>query len=246
LRSPLNSILGYAQLLEKDDSLADSQHKKVKVIRRSGDHLADLIEGLLDISRIEAGYIEFRRDEVVLQSFIDELIEMFQQQAQAKGIEFTYVQGSPLPNVVYADQRHLRQILINLLSNAVKFTQKGQVSLSVRYRNQVAEFVIEDTGMGIKENDKAKIFEPFERIYNGGYPQPNGTGLGLTISQLLAELMGGDIMLESEYKVGSTFKLALMLPSVTNPKVRVELAKRIESFIGPVWWSTTMSLIVNS
>lgn len=234
LRSPLNSILGYAQLLEKDASLVATQHKKVKVIRRSGDHLADLIEGLLDISRIEAGYIEFRRDEVVLQSFVDELIEMFQLQAQAKSIEFKYIQRSPLPDVVYADQRHLRQILINLLSNAVKYTEKGQISLSVKYRNQVAEFVVADTGMGIKPLDVEKIFEPFERISDSGYSQPNGTGLGLTISQLLAELMGGDIMLKSEYKVGSTFKLALMLPTVSTPKVRVEMAGRIESFIGPV------------
>ncbi|MFT7373206.1 MAG: signal transduction histidine kinase/FixJ family two-component response regulator, partial [Oleiphilaceae bacterium] len=232
LRSPLNSILGYAQLLEKECTLAEAHLKKVKVIRRSGDHLADLIEGLLDISRIEAGRIEFRRDQVPLQSLIDELIEMFRLQAEAKGIEFEYVARSPLPSAVFADEKHLRQILINLLSNAVKFTQKGKVSLSVRYRNQVAEFTVSDTGVGIDKVDAERIFEPFERVRTSALPQTPGTGLGLTISKLLTEIMGGDIMLTSELGVGSTFKLSLMLSSVTKPNIRLEPAKAIESYAG--------------
>ena len=232
LRSPLNSMLGYAQLLEKDRDLDEGQRSKVKVIRRSGDHLADLIEGLLDISRIEAGRIEFRRDHVQLQSLIDELIEMFRLQAEAKGIQFTYVPLSALPSVVVADEKHLRQILINLLSNAVKFTQKGRVSLEVRYRNQVADFTIKDTGVGIEQGDVDRIFQPFERVRTSGLPQLPGTGLGLTISKLLTEIMGGDIMLTSELGRGSTFKLSLMLSSVSEPYARVEPVRRIESYIG--------------
>ncbi|MFT6122876.1 MAG: signal transduction histidine kinase/CheY-like chemotaxis protein [Oleiphilaceae bacterium] len=232
LRSPLNSILGYAQLLEKERSLAEPHLKKVKVIRRSGEHLADLIEGLLDISRIEAGRIEFRRDQVPLQSLIDELIEMFRIQAKDKGIGFEYIARSPLPSAVFADEKHLRQILINLLSNAVKFTQKGHVSLSVRYRNQVAEFTVSDTGVGIDGVDSERIFEPFERVRTSALPQFPGTGLGLTISKLLTEIMGGDIMLTSELGVGSTFKLSLMLSSVTKPNIRLEPAKTIEAYVG--------------
>ena len=232
LRSPLNSILGYAQLLEKDNGLSEVYRNKAKIIRRSGDHLADIIEGLLDISRIEAGRIEFRRDQVPLQSLIDELIEMFHLQADAKNIQFEYIARSSIPSVVIADEKHLRQILINLLSNAVKFTQEGKISLSVSYRNQVAVFTISDTGTGIAQADAERIFEPFERIRTSSQSQIQGTGLGLTISKLLTEIMGGEIVLTSELGVGSTFRLALMLPRVFEPNIRLQRIARIESYIG--------------
>jgi signal transduction histidine kinase/FixJ family two-component response regulator len=232
LRSPLNSMLGYAQLLEKDKGLTETLRNKAKIIRRSGDHLADIIEGLLDISRIEAGRIEFRRDQVPLQSLIDELIEMFHLQADAKDIQFEYSALSAIPNVVTADEKHLRQILINLLSNAVKFTEKGRVSLSVSYRNQVAVFTISDTGVGIAPLDEERVFEPFERIRTPSSPNVQGTGLGLTISKLLTEIMGGEILLTSEVGVGSSFRLALMLPRVFEPNIRLQPVACIESYIG--------------
>lgn len=232
LRSPLNSMLGYAQILEKDRLLTTEHRDKVSVIRRSGDHLADLIEGLVDISRIEAGRIDIMRDQVSLQGLIVELIEMFRLQAAAKGIRFEYIPLSSFPLVVTADEKHLRQILINLLSNAIKFTEVGQVTLEVRYRNQVAEFKISDTGVGIESHELERIFKPFERIRKPGSPQTSGTGLGLTICKLLSEIMGGNIELKSTPKVGSTFTLSLMLPSVENPKIRPEPIKRIESYVG--------------
>ncbi|MFT5579865.1 MAG: signal transduction histidine kinase/DNA-binding response OmpR family regulator [Paraglaciecola psychrophila] len=232
LRSPLNSILGYAQLLEKDQQLQPDHRHKIQVIRRSGDHLADLIEGLLDISRIEAGRIEFTTGQVSLQSLINELIEMFRLQAAAKGIQFAYIARTALPAVVITDEKHLRQILINLLSNAVKFTVEGQVSLAVRYRNEVAEFTVTDTGVGIGPDDTERIFEPFERIQTADIPQPKGTGLGLTISKLLTEIMGGNITCTSEPGVGSTFKLALMLARVAAPDSGLEPIARIASYQG--------------
>lgn len=232
LRSPLNSILGYAQLLEKDRQLSEPHRSKAQVIRRSGDHLADLIEGMLDISRIEAGRIEFRRDTVALQQLINELIEMFRLQAEAKGIQFEYSALTTLPAFVVADGKHLRQILINLLSNAVKFTEQGGVNLTVRYRNQVAEFTINDTGVGIEGNDKERIFNAFERIRRPGVPQSAGTGLGLTISKLLTDLMGGDITVSSSPGVGSSFKFAIMLPSVSEAQAALQVVRRIESYQG--------------
>lgn len=216
LRSPLNSILGYAQLLEKDKDLSATQLNKVGLIRRSGDHLADLIEGLLDISRIEAGRLEIRRDQVLIRVLLQELVEMFRLQAESKGIQFHYHPCPYMPEIVSTDEKHLRQILINLLSNAVKFTSEGSVSLSVRYRSQVAEFYVDDTGPGITENEQQRIFQPFERIRKPGIPQMPGTGLGLTISQLLADIMGGEITLKSKPQEGSEFRLALMLSSVTS------------------------------
>jgi CheY-like chemotaxis protein len=170
--------------------------------------------------------------QVPLQSLIDELIEMFRLQAKAKGIHFEYIARTALPSLVIADEKHLRQILINLLSNAVKFTTAGQVSLAVRYRNEVAEFTISDTGVGIDPSNTERIFEPFERIQTAKIPQPKGTGLGLTISKLLTEIMGGDISCTSEPGVGSTFKLALMLSAVAKPTMGLEPVTAIESYIG--------------
>lgn len=232
LRSPLNSILGYAQLLEKDTSLTEAQLKKAHLIRRNGDYLADLIEGLLDISGIEAGRLEIRRDKVSLKNLLSELNEMFELQAFSKGLEFSYHLLTPLPNVVIADEKHLRQILINLLSNAIKYTEKGSVTFEVKYRNQVADFTVRDTGIGIEKEEYEQIFLPFERIRKPGTPQSHGTGLGLTISKFLTEIMGGEISLHSEPGMGSTFKLSLMLSSIAEPLLQSTPARRIKTYLG--------------
>ncbi len=232
LRSPLNTILGYAQLLEKDQRMQQDQQGKLKLIRRSGDHLANLIEGLLDISRIEAGKLELHKNQVHFPAFINELIEMFLLQAQAKGIEFEYRAQSRLPSVVIADEKHLKQILINLLSNAIKYTVQGKVSLSVRYRSHVAEFTVKDSGVGIAAEQFDKIFEPFERIVQSNQVSSPGTGLGLTISKFLTEIMGGEISLESMPGKGSTFRLSLYLASVDEPLINPEPTRRITSYIG--------------
>ena len=150
LRSPLNAISGYAQLLEQDSSLATKPRDQVRVVRRSADHLSGLIDGILDISKIEAGRLYLSRDEVRLSEFLDQLVGMFRVQAAAKGIDFVFKRPSVLPLVVYADEKRLRQVLINLLSNALKFTQTGSVQFVVHYRSPVAEFEMIDTGPGIQ------------------------------------------------------------------------------------------------
>ncbi|GAA3947309.1 hybrid sensor histidine kinase/response regulator [Allohahella marinimesophila] len=213
LRSPLNAILGYAQLLEKDTSLPLMKREALGVIRRSSEYLADLIEGLLDISRIEAGRLELIQKDVNLPALLDQLVSMLQVQANAKGIGFEYERLTPLPDMVRTDEKRLRQILLNLLSNALKYTQAGSVRFQVRYRNQVAEFSIIDTGVGISEQDMDRIFRPFERIHKAGDPYVTGTGLGLTITRLLTDIMGGDIAISSEPGKGSTFRVSLMLSS---------------------------------
>lgn len=140
LRSPLNAISGYAQLLEQDDSLQARPRDQVRVVKRSADHLSGLIDGILDISKIEAGRLYLSRDEVRLTDFLDQLVGMFRLQAAAKGIDFVFRRPNILPTVVYADEKRLRQILINLLSNAIKFTQEGSVQFVIHYRSPVAEF----------------------------------------------------------------------------------------------------------
>lgn len=218
LRSPLNAISGYAQLLEQDTTLSTKPRDQVRVVRRSADHLSGLIDGILDISKIEAGRLYLSRDEVRLSEFLDQLVGMFRLQAAAKGIDFVFRRPAYLPLVVYADEKRLRQVLINLLSNAIKFTQTGSVQFVVHYRSPVAEFEVIDTGPGIQGDDLERIFAPFERGALGVSQPQTGTGLGLTISRLLAGVMGGDIKVMSTVGTGSTFKVKILLSEVTNPQ----------------------------
>ena len=213
LRSPLNAILGYAQLLEKDPAIPENRRQALNVIRRSSDHLADLIEGLLDISRIEAGRLDLSRNDVNLSALLDQIVGMFQIQANSKGIGFSFDRLTPLPETIRTDEKRLRQILINLLSNAIKYTHQGAVTFTVSYRNQVAEFHIRDSGEGIASEDMDRIFHPFERVRKAGSPHIAGTGLGLTITRLLCDMMGGDLSLSSEEGRGTHAKVSLMLPS---------------------------------
>jgi signal transduction histidine kinase/CheY-like chemotaxis protein len=217
LRSPLNAISGYAQLLEQDSSLQSKPRDQVRVVRRSADHLSGLIDGILDISKIEAGRLYLSRDEVRLGEFLDQLVGMFRLQAAAKGIDFVFTRPPVLPVVVYADEKRLRQILINLLSNAIKFTQAGSVRFVVHYRSPVAEFEVIDTGPGIRATDLERIFAPFERGELGVSQPQTGTGLGLTISRLLAGVMGGDIQVSSSVGSGSNFRVKMLLSEVLNP-----------------------------
>jgi signal transduction histidine kinase/ActR/RegA family two-component response regulator len=233
LRTPLNAILGYAQLLERDPAIPQARTNAIKVVRRSAEHLSGLIDGLLDISKIEAGRFHLSRNEVQVADFLDEIVAMFRLQATAKGIEFRHVRGGPLPAVVQTDENRLRQILINLLSNAIKFTDAGHVSFLVRYRHQVAEFTVEDTGIGIHRDDLERIFQPFERARSAGAKAAMGTGLGLTITSLLTKIMGGDISLRSEIGKGSIFRVKLLLSEVSRPRIASTMEYRVRGYAGP-------------
>lgn len=153
-----------------------------------------------------------------LGEFLDQLVGMFRLQAAARGVDFVFGRPASLPRVVYADEKRLRQVLINLLSNAIKFTQAGSVQFVVHYRSPVAEFEVIDTGPGIRGDDLERIFAPFERGALGVSQPQTGTGLGLTISRLLAGVMGGDIKVTSTVGTGSTFKVKVLLSEVTNPR----------------------------
>lgn len=234
LRSPLNAILGYAQLLEHDASIPEARRESIGIIRRSGEHLTGLIEGLLDISKIEAGRIELYRDEVRLPEFMGQIANMFRLQAEAKGLAFLYDMPAGLPAVVYTDERRLRQILINLLSNAVKFTHRGRVALRVRWRGEIAEIEVADTGIGIGPADRERVFEPFQRIDQARAAATlPGVGLGLTITRLLTQIMGGEITLDSEPGVGSRFTIRLMLSEVVRPRSAPPAARPVGGYAGP-------------
>lgn len=232
LRSPLNTLLGYAQLMEIDRSTPEPIRAQASIIKRSGEHLADLIEGLLDISKIEAGRMQIQRNHIRIHVLMDQLVNMFRLQAKENGLEFTYTSHSKMPEVVLGDEKRLRQILINLLSNAIKFTEVGRVDLSVTYRNQVAIFKVADTGIGIPEEELERIFRPFERVRRPGAPAVSGTGLGLAITRLLADIMGGNILVENNVNGGVTFKVWLMLSHVVKPIEETPPAKQIYGYIG--------------
>src|SRR5580700_2237349 len=233
LRTPLNAILGYAQLLERDPAIPQQRVNAIKVVRRSAEHLSGLIDGLLDISKIEAGRFHLSRNEVQFSDFLDEIVAMFRLQAIAKGLEFQHLRSGRLPVVIQTDENRLRQILINLLSNAIKFTEAGRVTFRVRYLHQVAEFTVEDTGVGIDGGDLERIFQPFERARTGGALATIGTGLGLTITSLLTKIMGGDLNVRSEVGKGSTFRVKLLLSEVTRPRIASTMESRVRGYTGP-------------
>jgi signal transduction histidine kinase/CheY-like chemotaxis protein len=214
IRTPLNSIFGYAQLLERRQE--GSSDNAIRVIRRSAEHLSGLVDGLLDMSNIEGGVLRLSRDKVNLPELLDQLEGMFRLQAEGKGIGFHCERPAYLPSFVHADQKRLRQILINLLSNAVKYTVRGQASLTVRYRNQVAEFEVTDTGIGIEAPDLERIFKPFERGSGAAVRGIPGTGLGLTITKLLTQVMGGELSVRSSPGVGTTFVVRMLLSEAVH------------------------------
>jgi signal transduction histidine kinase/CheY-like chemotaxis protein len=233
LRTPLNAVLGYAQILERDETIPVPRQSAIKVIRRSADHLSGLIDGLLDISKIEAGRLQVFSNEVNIQDFLDQLVDMFAPQAAAKGILFEHQRSRNLPLYVRTDERRLRQILVNLLSNAIKFTEEGTIRFTVDYRSQVATFTVSDTGRGISEKDLNRIYEPFQRGEADNIrPQP-GLGLGLTITKLLTNTLGGEISVTSERDKGSTFKVRLMLSAIDRPNTAPAPERKIVSYTGP-------------
>ncbi len=222
LRTPLNSILGYAQLLDEDPSMPPHRRQAVGVIRRGGEHLLSLIEGTLDIARIEGGKLALDPQPMRLRESLQQIVRMFELQALAKGLKFDH-DIDAAPALVRADERRLSQILINVLGNAVKFTAQGQVAFRASHVREMAIFEIEDTGPGIEAAELDRIFEPFSRgahasgsSGSGGHA---GTGLGLTIAKMLTDLMGGEMTVSSRVATpaspgGTLFRVRLFLPEL--------------------------------
>jgi signal transduction histidine kinase/CheY-like chemotaxis protein/purine-cytosine permease-like protein len=232
LRTPLNAVLGYAQILERDETIPAPRQSSIKVIRRSAEHLSGLIDGLLDISKIEAGRLQVYSNEINVHDFLDQLVDMFRLQAEAKGLVFHHARAKELPVHVRTDEKRLRQILVNLLSNAIKFTDAGRIDFEVSYRSQVATFDIRDTGPGIAPEDLGHIFEPFVRGQAERNRMSPGLGLGLTITKLLSETLGGDIAVDSTPGKGSLFKVRMMLAKVDRAAPRPAADRRIVNYLG--------------
>ncbi|MBD1551322.1 ATP-binding protein [Pseudomonas typographi] len=232
LRTPLNSIMGFTQVLQRDTGLPVQHQEALAIIRRSSSHLLSLIEGLLDVARIEAGKLRLEPTEVPFPQFVSDLGQMIAPLAREKGLSFVLDCQGRMPAVVRADEKRMRQILINLLGNAVNFTDRGQVRLHVSYLRETATFEVADTGIGIPAAQLERIFQPFER----GAPlrKDDGVGLGLTIARLLTALMGGELRVDSEQGVGTQFQLRLFLSEVRVPQAVIHREHDVIGYQGPL------------
>ncbi len=217
LRTPLNGILGYAQILQRSESMTDKGSKGVDIIYQCASHLLTLINDVLDLSKIEARKMELYPVKFHFPSFLQGVVEICRIRAEQKGISFNFQADAELPLSVNADEKRLRQVLINLLGNAIKFTDKGSVTLKVdviskdENSNCKINFEIIDTGMGMTPEQLNKIFQPFEQV-GDIKKQAEGTGLGLAISLKIISLMNSEIKVESEIEKGSNFWFELDLP----------------------------------
>ncbi|MEG3924848.1 MULTISPECIES: ATP-binding protein [unclassified Microcoleus] len=220
LRTPLNGILGYSQIMERDQTTTPKQKDAIHIIHQCGSHLLTLINDILDLSKIEASKMELDSSSFNFSSFLIGVVEMCRIRAEQKEITFSYQVLNQLPHAVNADEKRLRQVLINLLGNAIKFTEKGGVIFKVGVigtgedsdQSQLTKirFHIQDTGIGMAPEQLEKIFLPFEQVGNS-QQKAEGTGLGLAIAQKIVQLMGGEIKVESILGQGSIFSLDLEL-----------------------------------
>jgi PAS domain S-box-containing protein len=213
LRTPLNGILGYTQILMRDKTMTEKQLEGINTIHRCGEHLLMLINDVLDISKIEAGKWSLEPSHFNLTKFLQDIVEIIKMRADKKKLAFIYEPLSSLPVGVNTDEKKLRQILLNLLTNAVKFTQKGGIYFKINYHDDIASFIIKDTGCGIKQEELIEIFLPFQQVGDQSN-QTEGTGLGLAISQRLVKILGGQLQVESTPHQGSTFWFEITLPEV--------------------------------
>ena len=216
IRTPLNAIIGYAQVLNQNHDMEPDQQKALQTIESSGNNLLELINEVLDYSKIEAGTKELNPKDFDLNELLEGLINMFENRCEDKNIAVQLKGTDKSPIYVNGDEGKFRQVLVNLLGNAIKFTNTGKVVLELEKKpgNQYT-FQIIDTGPGIPEEDHEKILEPFQQSESGRFS--GGTGLGLSLSKELVQLMGGELSLISEVGKGSCFYFTLELPPATAP-----------------------------
>ena len=212
LRTPLNAILGFPRLMEKDENVTKTQREYLDIINRNGEHLLNLINDILDMSKIEAGYARLNAKTFNLQRLVMSIEDIMGVRAREKGLQFDVHLDTNIPKYIKSDAHKLRQVLINLLGNAVKFTSSGAVHLrvsgsksDVTDNGHMIHFEIEDTGPGISQDEMGILFEMFSQT-KSGRKSKEGTGLGLAISRKFVRMMGGDITVESTMGKGSVFK----------------------------------------
>ncbi len=233
LRTPLNAILGFTELMQLNSKIPEEEKKNLEIINRSGEHLLNLINNVLDISKIEAGQIKIDISSFNLNNTLNDITQIISQRAEAKGLFLKTSLSKELPSYILSDELKLKQILINLLGNAIKFTEFGNIELNVSaFENKqtvsdLLKIEVIDTGIGISANEIDRIFEPFVQV--GNISLTKGTGLGLTICRQFTELLGGIIEVQSKLGIGSKFTVQIPYLQINNTEIKQRNYQLIKS-----------------
>ncbi len=211
IRTPLTAIIGYAESMIQGDFKADFQSKAINIIAQNGSHLLNVVNGILDLSKIEANKLEIELLEMDLFEMLSSIESLVKQQAQAKGLVFTIDYKFPLPRHIICDPTRLKQILLNLVNNAIKFTDSGSVVIAVVTRNNQLVFEVKDTGIGLTPMQISKLFTDFTQVDYSITRKYGGTGLGLSIAKSLALKLNGNISIQSTPNEGSEFTVFIQL-----------------------------------
>ncbi len=234
LRTPLNAILGYSALVANDPDLSQKHRSDLDAVNRSGEHLLNMIDDVLDLAKIEAGRVEVQNTSFRVQDLLRDCVESIRPRARDQGLNLD-IRHSNLDRVVRADEGKLRQVIINLLGNAVKYTAEGSIEVNAEIRQTAAELMlvveVADSGVGIALEDQPLIFDPFVQV--GKRQKHEGTGLGLSITRRFLDLMGGGISLRSTPGQGSVFRIELPVVEVSDPAAMSEPARRRVLWVAP-------------
>jgi PAS domain S-box-containing protein len=230
IRTPMNAVIGMTCLL-LDEDLTEKQKEYLKIIRSSGEALLDIINDILDISKIEGGMMEIEQQPFSLHRCIEESISLGAENAAKKGLEMKYQIDQNIPEAFLGDHARLRQVLVNLIGNAVKFTERGSISISVSgrktdYGYHEIHFAVKDTGVGIADDKLDRLFQLFSQVDASTARRYGGTGLGLAISKKLVEMMNGRIWVESRPEIGSTFHFTIKAHEAQPKAISLDLEDR--------------------
>ena len=235
IRTPLNAIVGFSNLLLDDKSIPDSSKDSIKDIVLASENLLEIVNGILDISKIEANKLEIVNNEYDFNKFTNELIVLSKGRLGEKPIDFKVNIDSSIPPVLYGDVQRLKQICVNILTNAIKYTKNGWIEFKISsvQKDDVCRLIIsvEDTGIGIKNENIDKLFNKFERIDLEENVTIEGTGLGLAITKKLVDLMNGKIVVQSVFGKGSKFTVCIDQKIVSNPTIKLEETRNLTPVI---------------
>ncbi|MBE9117884.1 response regulator [Lusitaniella coriacea LEGE 07157] len=241
LRTPLNAILGFSQVMSRDRALSSEHQQHLNIINRSGEHLQELIDDVLEMSKIEAGRVTFNPNSFDLYRLLETVREILKLKALSKGLQLIVDCSPDVPQYLHTDERKLREVFINLLGNAIKFTESGGIALRVGVPSEkqkenpstvTLSIEVEDTGKGISPEEIDQLFTPFGQTEVGRNAQ-EGTGLGLAISRKFVQLMGGDISVSSVLGQGTIFRFEIQAPLANEQEVSCALETRQVASLAP-------------
>ncbi len=235
IRTPLGALMGFAELLEDEALPAAERAGFIKTIKRNGQALVDLINDILDLSKVEAGHLTIEKEDVCAKAVVDEVVHLLRNTAEQKGLQITLSNQGSIPGKIVSDSKRVRQVLMNTIGNAIKFTEQGEVNVlligeKASDNQSKIIFKIQDSGIGISEEQAQKLFKPFVQADNSVTRRFGGTGLGLALSKKISQLLGGDLILEkSSLGKGSTFVVTINAPHAESQVIAVSKPTFLDS-----------------